>query len=112
MTTTEVKLEQSLNASYPMYVTLEGIVIEVRPEQPKNAKSPILVTLEGMIVFLQPAISVLDLVSIIALQLSRESYLGFLSSTIILVRLRQPCNPSSMLVTLEGMVIEVRPEQL
>ena len=56
-----------------MLVTLLGIVTFVRPEQPEKAPSPILVTLLGIIVFLQPAISVLDVVSIMALQSLRES---------------------------------------
>ena len=34
---TEVRAEQLLNASYPMPVTLLGMVIEVRPKQPSNA---------------------------------------------------------------------------
>ena len=68
--------------------------------QSRKASSHILVTLEGMIVFLQPAISVLVLVSMIALQLSRESYLGLCSCTIIVVKLEQPENADpSILVT-------------
>ena len=58
----------------------------VRPLQPSNAKLPILVTELGIIVFLQPAIKVLEAVSIIALQLLRESYLGLPLSTTMLAR--------------------------
>ena len=72
-----------------MEVTLFGIEIEVRPLHPRNALKPILVTLFGMTVFLHPAIMVLDAVSIIALQLSRESYLGLPLSTLMEVRLLQ-----------------------
>ena len=56
-----------------MLVTLLGIVIEVRPVQPLNAWFPTAVTLLGITVFLQPVIKVLEDVSIIALQLLRES---------------------------------------
>ena len=48
-----------------------------------------LVMLLGIIVFEQPIINVLFSVSIIALQLSRESYFGFPRSTFIDVRLEQ-----------------------
>ena len=70
---TEVSLEQSKNALSPTEVTEFGMAIEVNPSQSKNASSPIAVTEFGMIVFLQPAIKVFDAVSIMALQLSRES---------------------------------------
>ena len=69
-----------------MLVTLLGMLMDVRLLQPKKALSPIEITLVGIVVFWQPAISVLDSVSIIALQLLRESYLGFPASTLILVR--------------------------
>ena len=93
-----------------MLVTLLGMVIVVRPLQTLKAPLPILVTLLGMVVFLQPAISVLDVVSIIALQLSRESYFVFPDSTLIEVRLLQePTVLPAMLVTLLGMVKEVKP---
>ena len=71
-----------------------------------------LVTVLGMVVFLHPDISVFDDVSMIALQLFRESNLGFNESTVIEVRLVQPAKTSSsMVVTLLGMVIEVRQVQ-
>ena len=70
---TEVRLEQSKNALSPTEVTEFGMAIEVNPSQSKNASSPIAVTEFGIIVFLQPAIKVFDAVSIMALQLSRES---------------------------------------
>ena len=69
---TDVKPVQLANALVLMLITFSGIVMEVRFVQPINA-SPMLVTLSGMIVFEQPAISVLDAVSIIALQSLRES---------------------------------------
>ena len=56
-----------------MLVTELGIVTEVRPEQYWNAWLPMLVTELGMAVFLQPVINVFVAVSMIALQLLRES---------------------------------------
>jgi hypothetical protein len=47
--------------------------MEVRPLQPWKASSPMLVTELGMIVFLQPTISSLSAVLMMALQLPRES---------------------------------------
>ena len=112
------------------------MVIEVKPEQPENARLPMDVTLLGMIVFLHPAIKVLLLVSMMALQLLRESYFVLPFSTTIEVKPEQPKNallpidvtlleivievkpeqsrnaPLPMDVTLLGMVIEVKPEQL
>ena len=70
---TEVRPLQPSNAELPIVVTLEGMLMLVRPLQPSNAELPIVVTLLGIIVFWHPAISVLEAVSIIALQLSRES---------------------------------------
>ena len=87
---TEVRPRHIEKALLPMLVTLLGMVTEVRPEQPSNAYSPMLVTLLGMIVLLQPAIRVLLAVSIIALQLLRESYFSFPLSTDIEVRPEQP----------------------
>lgn len=53
----------------------------------------------------------LVLVSMIALQFSRESYFGFLSSTVIDSRDEQFAKQSSLiLVTENGIVIEVRDE--
>lgn len=72
-----------------MLVTPSGIVKEVRPLNPLKDQLPIVVTLLGTTVVLHPAIKVLDDVSIIALQLSRESYTGLLLSTTIVVRLIQ-----------------------
>jgi hypothetical protein len=86
--------------------------MEVRPEQFEKAIYPILVTLLGIVVFLHPEISVLLAVSMMALQLSRESYFVFPDSTIIEVRAEQLVKaPLPMLVTLLPMVTEVRPEQ-
>ena len=73
-----------------MEVTLLGIVTEVRPLQPEKALSPMDVTLLGMVVFLQPCINVLLAVSIMALQLSRESYFVLPLSTLMEAKPLQP----------------------
>lgn len=68
-----VKPVQFRKALHPMLFTLLGIVIDIRPGQLKKAPSAMLVTLFGMEVFLQPNISLLDDVSMMALHLFRES---------------------------------------
>ena len=69
-------------------------------------------TLEGITVFLQPAINAFSEVSIIALQLSRESYTVFPSSTMIDIKLLQPWKTRLPIdVTLEGIVTDVKPLQ-
>ena len=62
-------------------------------------------------VFRQPTIKVFVTVSIIALQLLRESYFLFPDSTTIEVMGQSSKTCSPILVTLLGMVIEVRPLQ-
>jgi hypothetical protein len=70
------------------------------------------VTLLGMKVFLQQIIISFDTFSIIALQLLRESYTEFSLSTFIEVRLLQAAKAFwPIILTLLGMVIEVRPLQ-
>lgn len=75
-------------ALLPISVTLFGMTIEVK-SQPSKAEIPILVTLLGITAFLQPIINVFVAVSIIALQLPRESYFALSSATLIEVRLSQ-----------------------
>ena len=87
---TEVRLLQSRKAPIPILVTLSGIVIEVRPVCPENAPASIISTVFGIMVVLQPAISLFVDFSIIALQLSRESYMVFPAPTVIEVRPVQP----------------------
>ena len=95
-----------------MLVTLLGIVTDVMEVRPENAAYPMLVTLLGITVVLHPLIKVLDALSIIALQLSRESYVLFPLSTIIEVKLEQPTNAKPVMeLTLLGMVTLVRPLQ-
>ena len=86
----DVRPVQSIKASYCISVTLLGKVMEVRPLRPSKAPYPMEVTLLGMIVFVLPAINVFDDVSIIALQLSRESYFILPLSTSIELRTLQP----------------------
>ena len=81
-----VKPLQQEKALLPMLVTLLGIVILVKPLQPEKAQEPMLVTLLGITEFLQPVINLFVDFSIIALQLSRESYTVFPDSTTIDVK--------------------------
>ena len=77
-----------------------------------KASSSTDVTVVGITVFLQPKSKVLLSVSMMALQLFRESYFGLPLSTDIVVNLPQPLNATSpMAVTLAGMVSDVSPEQ-
>ena len=108
----DVRDEQPSNALLPMRVTEFEIVIDVRDEQPSNAATPMLVTELGMMVDWHPAIRVLEAVSIMALQFSRESYIVLPLSTTMEVREEQPWNVYfPLLVTELGMVMEVREEQ-
>ena len=61
--------------------------MEVKPVQPEKAANPIDVTLLGIIVFWHPLINWFVAVSMMALQLSRESYTGLLLLTSIDVML-------------------------
>ena len=70
-----------------------------------------IVTLLGIRVFLHPNINVFVSVSIIALQLLRESYFVFPVSILIDVRYSDEKANSSMFVTLLGMMTEFRPLQ-
>ena len=71
-----------------------------------------LITEFGITVFIHPAINIFVFVSIIALQLSRESYLLFPVSTSIVIRLEHPLNnPHPILVTNFDMVTQVNSEQ-
>ena len=71
-----------------------------------------LVTSPGMVEPLHPIINVLLSFSIIALQLLRESYFVLPASTVIVAKLLQSAKtPTPMLVTLAGMVTDVKLEQ-
>ena len=70
---TDLSPEQPEKASAEILLTELGTVIDVSPEQPEKAFNKIEVTELGIAVFLQPEIKELLLVSIMALQSSRES---------------------------------------
>ena len=107
-----VRLEQPEKAFSPISVTDGGMEMLVRLSQPEKAQSPISVRDGGMIVFLQPHISVLLIVCIMALQSSRESYTLFSLETEMFVRLGQPEKAHFPIsVTDGGMKILVRLEQ-
>ena len=78
-----VKPWQFQKASSPIVRTLLGIVIDDVKKRWEKAASPIEVTVLGIIVLIPPAINSFVLVFMMALQLSRESYSGFPSSTFI-----------------------------
>ena len=68
----DVKFGHQLKASSPIDDTLFGMSMDVNLHH-WNARTPMLVTPMGMFVFVQPNNSLFVAVSIIALQLSRES---------------------------------------
>ena len=83
---TEIKALQLIKASSPIDVTLVGIIKEVKLRQAENAAEQMDLIPSGIIVLSHPLIKVLDEVSMIALQFSRESYTGFPYSTTIEVK--------------------------
>lgn len=88
------------------------MLIDVSDEQPSKQLSSKRVTDDGIIVFLDPAIMVLLLVLMIAWQFSRESNTGLFASTRIEASDEHSLkHPLPILVTEEGMVIEVSDEQ-
>ena len=120
---TVFKLEQSLKAHSLILTTLLGIlsvmslsqlmnILEVISCKPsgRDKEAQLLkadceydVTLEGIEDELQATINLFDSVSIIALQSSRESYLGFFTSTVIEDKpVHSSKELSLMLVTLSG----------
>ena len=108
----EVKPEQSSKASISILVTEFGMVMEVKPVHLLKAQTPILVTELGIMVFLHPAIKVLLLFSIMALQSSRESYISLSEATDIDSKHEQPQKAQSpMLFTELPIVTEVKPLQ-
>ena len=89
---TEVKSVQFQKAPMPIIFTPSGMVIVVSLLHSEKAFMPMDITLLGIRVLMHPLISVLVSVSIIALQLSRESYLGLSEDTAIDVRPLQLLN--------------------
>ena len=109
----EVRLVQWVKTECSILFTLSGMFMEVRFLQLEKAELPMLVTLSGMIVVEHPTISLLLLVSIMALQPLRESYMVLPSATIMEVRLLQLEKAlCPMFVTFLGMIKEVRLLQL
>ena len=95
-----------------MEVTELGIDTLARPRQTANAEAPIEVTELGMMELLQPIISVLLAVSMMALQLSRESYCVLSLSTVIRLRPLHSRNTALPIeVTNLGIDTLVRPVQ-
>ena len=87
------------------------MVTLVKPLQPEKAELPIEVTELWMVVFLQPASKVFVAVSIIALQLSLESYLELpLSTTIDFKPLQKEKTLSPIEETELGMLMLVKPQ--
>ena len=81
--------------------------IEVKPVQPENAQCPILVTLSGMMLFIVPTIRVLPEFLMRLFPSLRKCV--FPAETDIVSRLLQEVKGLvSILVTLFGMVIEVK----
>ena len=108
----EERLLQPKKAPVPILVTLSGMFMVKRLLQPLKAELPIPVTLSGIIVFEHPVINVLLLVSIIALQSLRESYIVLPFATIMETRLLQPEEREPpILTTLSGIVMETRSVQ-
>lgn len=108
----DVKPVQLRKELLPNDVTPSGMVIVDKPLQPKNASFPMEVMFTGMIVLAHPIIKELLLVSIIALQLSRESYLSLPVSALTEFRLGQSLKAElPILVTHLGIVMEVILEQ-
>ena len=82
----EVSPLQPANAELPIEVIELGIVMELRSLQLEKASAPIEVTEVGMIVFLHPKNRVLSAVLMMALHMSRLSYMGFPASTVMETR--------------------------
>ena len=90
-----VSIGQPLNAESPMLVTPSGIVIEVKLAQPENARS----------LMRSPLVIVTVLSWLLLMWFAANA-------GIVAVSIGQPLNAESpMLVTLSGIVIEVKPVQ-
>ena len=86
--------------------------MEVRLVHSEKAWFSMVVTELGITVFLHPTINLFVFVSMIALQLLRESYIGFPFSTLMEVKPLQPMKAvETIFVTVLGIISEVRPVQ-
>ena len=109
---TVVRFTQSENVFSSILVTVLGISMDMSPLHPLNARSTMAVTPLGTKLFLQPAISSLVAVSMIALQFSRLSYVGLPSSTMMLSSPLHSANaPFLIVVILLGILMLVSPVQ-
>ena len=97
----EVNFSQPLNALFPIVVTEFGILMSFKPLQPMNELSPMVVTELGITVFEHPLISVLVKVSMMALQLPRESYTLLSSDTERSLKFSQSIIPSCLIIFTE-----------
>ena len=111
LTTMDSKEEQPQNADFPIEVTLSGITIDFKEVRPLNASSPIEVTPSGITVDLQPTSSLLVAVSMIPLQLARESYTGLSGLTVIEFNEDNKNANSPIEVTLSGMTMDSKDSQ-
>ena len=100
-----LKFVHSKKAASLIIWTLLGIFMLFSPLQVENAATPMPFTLLGIVELQQPFIRQLSLVLIIALQSSRESYVGLFSSTDMDVRKSESKAKTPMYFTLDGMYI-------
>ena len=115
----EANPEQPENAPVPMFVTPRGMSIDIKPEQSENAESPMLITLSGSLIDFNPvqpenALFAITLVSsgIMNTKLvAEENLFPHIESAMTRVSPVQLSKALPMLVTLSGIVIEVKPEQ-
>ena len=102
---TLVSSSHQKNTLTPILFTDLGMVILFNLLHASNAQFPISVTESGITVLAHPCIRRFVLVSMMALQLFRESYTLFSSATIILVSPKHPRNTAlSIFVTDSGML--------
>ena len=104
---------QPSKAEPSILVTEEGMFMEVRERQPAKAVFPILVTQDGISYFSKsPLARIRQLSFFLNNTLLSDPYIGFDSSTVMAVRELHPLKaPPPILVTEEGMFIEVRERQ-
>ena len=93
-----------------MLTTELGMVTPVSPVQYSNASAAMLFTVLGIVLTLNPINNTSVAFSMMALQLSRESYVEFPASIVTLLNPLQPEKAQPwMFVTLAGMEMEISP---
>ena len=96
----------NVSDNIPILLIPSGILISVSKVHPENASLSMLAIPLGIIVEAQPMTNLLVSLSIIALQLLRESYTGLSSTTTILFNDAQPVNArQEILVRLLGITM-------